>query len=86
MLRLPRRPPLAAITSLTVLLIVALALATGPRPRAAAQQPPRGPTRLAAAAEDLAAGHATEARATYLAVLLSTAAASPVTPDSPIML
>ena len=61
--------------------MVSVPLAAGRWPQAAAQQPSQAAARLDAAAEDLAAGRATEARAAYLAVLVSTAAASPTIRD-----
>ena len=81
MLHAPRRPLIAAVALLTVLFMVSVPLAAGRRPQAAAQQPSQAAARLDAAAEDLAAGRATEARAAYLAVLVSTAAASPTIRD-----
>ncbi len=77
MLHAQRRPLVSAATVLAVFFVVAVALTAGPRPRAAAQQPSQATIRLAAAAEDLAAGRLTEARTAYLAVLVSKDAASP---------
>ena len=81
MLSAQRHPLVAAVAVLAVLFVVAVALAAGPGPRAMAQQPSQVATRLADAAEDLAAGRTTEARAAYLAVLVSPAAVSPALRD-----